>query len=47
MIDILQDMSLPYDIKNNENFTTYNIHTVKYGIESIRHLEFGIWYQMK
>ena len=33
MKDILQERSLPYNLRNNANFTTYNVHTVTYGIE--------------
>ena len=38
MIDILQERSIPYYLRNNAIFVTYNVHTVKFGIESIRHL---------
>ena len=43
MIDILQERSIPYNFRNNANFVTYNVHTVKFGIESIRHLGPKIW----
>ena len=43
MKDVLQERSQPYNLRNNANFTTYNVHTVKYGIESIRHLGPRIW----
>ena len=43
MKDILQERSIPYELRNNANFTTYNVHTVTYGIESIRHLGPRIW----
>ena len=41
--DISQERSLPYNLRNNVNFTTYNVHTVTYGIDSIRHLGPRIW----
>ena len=43
MIDILQERSIPRNFRNNANFVTYNVHTVKFSIESIRHLGPKIW----
>ena len=43
MIDILQEKSILYNFRSNVNFLTYNVHTVKFGIESIRQLGPKIW----
>ena len=44
MKDIFEERSLNYNLRNNNNFLTHNIHSVKYGIETISHLGPRIWY---
>ena len=43
MNDILLERSIIYNLRNNSGFTTYNVNTMRYGVDTIHHLEPKIW----
>ena len=43
MRDIFENRSLKYNLRNNLEFITHNVHSVKYGINTISYLGPRIW----
>ena len=43
MNDILLERSIIYNLRNNSGFTTYNVNTMRYGVDTIHHLGPKIW----
>ena len=40
---LLERRSIIYNLRNNSGFTTYNVNTMRYGVDTIHHLGPKIW----
>ena len=43
MNDILYERSITYKLRNNSGFITYDVNTMRYGVDTIHHLGTKIW----